>query len=183
MKDYKPVKAQKDPKPRKHKDRLEVVMRPVGELVPYAQNARVHADAQVEALADSLKTFGFTNPVLIHSSGRIIAGHGRVMAAKKAGIEQIPCIVLAHLSEAMVRAYTIADNQLATMAVWDYDVLAAEVDALREEDFDVSALGFSKEELDELLGSPDIEPVSAEKPQKEPSDTTICPKCHHEFVL
>jgi ParB-like chromosome segregation protein Spo0J len=165
-------------------ERLEVVMRSVAELKPYVQNARVHSDAQVEALADSLKTFGFTNPVLIHSSGRIIAGHCRVMAAKKAGIEQIPCIVLAHLSEAMVRAYTIADNQLATMAVWDYDVLAAEVDALREEDFDVSTLGFTQEELIELMGSPNDPPEEPEeKPKKPESDTTICPKCHHEFVL
>jgi ParB-like chromosome segregation protein Spo0J len=164
-------------------ERLEVVMRPVAELTPYALNARTHLPEQIEALATSLKTFGFTNPVLIAKSGQIIAGHGRVMAAKLAGLEQVPCITLANLSEAKIRAYTIADNQLATMAGWDYDVLAAEIDALRESDFDISDLGFSKEELDELIGSPDIEPVSAEKPQKEPSDTTICPKCHHEFVL
>lgn len=165
-------------------ERLEVVMRPVAELEPYVQNARLHSKEQVSALADSIKAFGFTNPVLVHSSGRIIAGHGRVLAAQKAGLEQVPCIVLTHLNEAMVRAYTIADNQLATMAGWDYDVLAAEIDALRDEDFDISLLGFNQEELIEMLGTPNDPPEEPEeKPKKPESDTTICPKCHHEFVL
>jgi len=166
------------------KERLEVVMLPVLDLEPYARNARTHSDEQVKALAESIKTFGFTNPVLTHSSGRIIAGHGRVLAAKKAGLDQVPCIVLGHLTDAMVRAYTIADNQLASMAGWDYDVLAVEIDALREEDFDISSLGFTKEQLDEMLGSPNMPPEAPEeKPKKPESDTTICPKCHHEFVL
>jgi ParB-like chromosome segregation protein Spo0J len=164
-------------------ERLEVVFRPVSELAPYALNARTHSPEQIEVLATSLKNFGFTNPVLIAKSKRIIAGHGRVMAAKLAGLEQVPCITLANLSEAKIRAYTIADNQLATMAGWDYDVLAAEIDALRESDFDISNLGFTKEELEEMIGSPDDPSESEEEKPKKDSDTTICPKCHHEFVL
>jgi ParB-like chromosome segregation protein Spo0J len=164
--------------------RLEVVMKDVRDLLPYKGNARTHSPEQVAALAESISLFGFTNPVLIHSSGRIIAGHGRVDAAKVLGRKQIPCIILEHLSNAQIKAYTIADNQLPTMAGWNYDVLAAEIDALREENFDLSALGFSQQELDELLGSPDEIPETPdEKPKKPDSDTTICPKCHHEFVL
>lgn len=166
----------------KTSDRLEVVMLPVSDLEPYALNARTHSSEQVEALATSIKTFGFTNPVLVAKSGQIIAGHGRVLAAKLAKLEKVPCIVLS-LSEAKLRAYTIADNQLASMAGWDYDVLAAEIDALREADFDISSLGFTQEELEEMLGSPDDPPEPEEEKPKKESDTTICPKCHHEFVL
>jgi ParB-like chromosome segregation protein Spo0J len=173
-----PKKTNKEPE-----ERLDVVMLPVSELEPYAMNARKHSEEQVKSLAASIKSFGFTNPVLIAKNRQIIAGHGRVMAAKLAGLEQVPCIILANLSEAKIRAYTIADNQLASMASWDYDVLAAEIDALRESDFDVSGLGFSKEELDEMLGSPDCPPEPEEEKPKKESDTTICPKCHHEFVL
>jgi ParB family chromosome partitioning protein len=164
--------------------RLEVTMRPVGELEPYARNAREHSDVQIKALAESIRTFGFTNPVLIHSSGRIIAGHGRVLAAKKAGLEQVPCISLDHLDEVKLRAYTIADNQLPAMASWQYDVLAVEIEELRDEGFSLETLGFSGKELDELLGSPDAPPEIPDEEAKKPdSDTTICPKCHHEFVL
>ena len=163
--------------------KLEVTMMPVAKLLPYARNARTHSVEQLSALGESIKTFGFTNPILIHSSGRIIAGHGRVEAAKLLSMEQVPCIILEHLSEAKARAYTIADNQLTSMAGWDYDVLAVEIDALREEDFDISTLGFSEEELAELIGSPSSPPEPEEEEEKPDSDTTICPKCHHEFVL
>lgn len=167
-----------------NKDRLEVVMRPVEELIPYNRNARQHSLAQIICLKESIQQFGFTNPILIHASGRIIAGHGRVEAAKQLGVKQVPCIVLHDMTDAQVKAYTIADNQLPTMATWDYDVLAAEIDELREEGFDMSKLGFTKEELDDLIGSPDETPeIPDEKEKKPDSDTTICPKCHHEFVL
>ena len=167
-----------------NKDRLEVVMRPIAELIPYNRNARQHSLAQIICLMESIKQFGFTNPILIHSSGRIIAGHGRMEAAKQLGVKEVPCIVLHSMTDAQVKAYTIADNQLPAMATWDYDVLAAEIDELREEGFDMSTLGFTQEELDEMIGSPDELPeIPDEKPKKPDSDTTICPKCHHEFVL
>lgn len=175
-------KAMSSPNP---EQRLEVVMRPIVDLEPYARNARKHSDDQIRALSESIRTFGFTNPVLIHGpSGRIVAGHGRVLAAKEAGLNQVPCIALDHLDEVKVRAYTIADNQLPTMAGWDYDVLAAEIEELRDEGFSLESLGFTGKELDELLGSPDAPPEIPDEEAKKPdSDTTICPKCHHEFVL
>jgi ParB-like chromosome segregation protein Spo0J len=172
--------------PQKTNLRMEVVMKPIDELIPYNRNARQHSLVQIICLKESISQFGFTNPVLIHSSGRIIAGHGRVEAAKQLGFKQVPCIVMHDLSEAQVRAYTIADNQLPSMATWDYDILAAEIDELREEGFDMLKMGFTQEELDELLGSPDedLEVTDEEEEKKKPeSDTTICPKCHHEFVL
>jgi ParB-like chromosome segregation protein Spo0J len=161
----------------------KIQIKSLSELRAYQFNARVHDDAQIDALKRSITEFGFTNPVLVHASGRIIAGHGRVKAAYELGLTEVPCIVLDNLSDAQVRAYTIADNQLPQMATWNFDMLAVELDELQEQGFDISSLGFNAEELTEMLGSPEIEPEIAEKPQKEPSDTTICPKCHHEFVL
>lgn len=170
--------------PQKTDLRMEVVMKQIDELVPYNRNARQHSLVQIICLKESISQFGFTNPVLIHFSGRIIAGHGRVEAAKQLGIKQVPCIVMHNMTDAQVKAYTIADNQLPSMATWDYDVLAAEIDELREEGFDMSKLGFTKEELDELCGSPDEDSEISEEEEKKPdSDTTICPKCHHEFVI
>jgi len=165
------------------RNRLEVQMLEVSDLRTYTNNARRHSPEQIDALKSSITAFGFTNPVLATPTGRIIAGHGRVQAALELGMKLVPVIVLADLSDAQIRAYTIADNQLPNMASWDFDVLAAEIDALNDEDFDLNLLGFSKEELDDMLGSPEIPPEVEEKPKKEPSDTTICPKCHHEFVL
>lgn len=159
-------------------------MKPLSELRAYQFNSRVHDGAQIDALKRSIKEFGFTNPILINATGRIIAGHGRVKAAYELGLLEAPCIVLDSLSEAQVRAYTIADNQLPQMATWNFDMLAVELDELQEAGFDISALGFNAEELTELLGSPDeIPEIEEEKEQKAEKDTTICPKCHHEFVL
>jgi ParB-like chromosome segregation protein Spo0J len=161
----------------------EIEFKSLSELRAYQFNARVHDDAQIDALKRSIQEFGFTNPVLVNATGRIIAGHGRVKAAYELGMTTVPCLVLNHLTEAQVRAYTIADNQLPQMATWNFDMLAVEIDELQEQGFDVSTLGFNADELTELLGSPEIEPEIEENPQKEPSDTTICPKCHHEFVV
>lgn len=160
-----------------------IVMKPLSELRAYQFNARLHDGAQIDALKRSIKEFGFTNPVLINSSGRIIAGHGRMKAADELGMSELPCLVL-DLSEAQARAYTIADNQLPQMASWDFDMLAVELDELQEGGFDISTLGFNAEELTEMLGSPNEMPeISEEEDEKAEKDTTICPKCQHEFVL
>ena len=97
---------------------MEITHRQTDTLTPYARNSRTHSRAQIAKLADSIREFGFTNPVLIDATGGIIAGHGRVMAARKLGMESVPCIVLAHLTEAQRRAYVIADNKLALNAGW-----------------------------------------------------------------
>jgi ParB-like chromosome segregation protein Spo0J len=120
---------------------------PVEKLVPYERNARTHSPEQVRQLAASIAEFGFLNPILVDSKAGIIAGHGRLMAAKDMGLAEVPVVVLDHLNEAQRRAYVIADNKLALNASWDVDLLALEVDALRVEDFDIELLGFREEEL------------------------------------
>ena len=119
------------------------------DLIPFASNARLHSDGQIAAIAGSIREFGFNNPVLIAPDGTIIAGHGRVMAAKKLGLETVPVIVLAHLSEAQRRAYVIADNRLAeTGGGWDWEMLRAELDHITElGGIDIELTGFSPEDL------------------------------------
>ncbi len=124
---------------------------PVDRLIPYAANARTHSDAQVDKVAASIKEFGFTSPILVDGKDGIIAGHCRLMAARKLGLEQVPVIILDHLSDAQRRAYILADNRLALDSGWDNDILAAELDRLREDGYDLEVIGFSDEELGGLL--------------------------------
>ena len=121
------------------------------DLIPYVNNSRTHSDEQVTQLASSMKEFGFTNPVLIDEDGGLIAGHGRVLAAKKLGIEELPSIVLAGLTESQKKAYIIADNQLPLNAGWDLDKLKLEIENLKELDFDIDLLGFDDDFLSGLL--------------------------------
>lgn len=123
---------------------------PVDTLIPYEKNARTHSDEQINQIANSIKEFGFTNPILVDSSQGIIAGHGRLAAAKRLKLDKVPVIILDHLTPAQKRAYVIADNKLALNSGWDTQLLSEEIEALRLEDFDVSVLGFSEEELGEL---------------------------------
>lgn len=130
---------------------------PVSDLIPYARNSRTHSDEQVTQIAASIREFGFTNPVLIDSNGTIIAGHGRVMAAKKVGLAEVPCLRVQHLSPSQIRAYVIADNKLALNAGWDDEMLKAELLTLQEEGFNTDLIGFSDDELNALLNSEIIE--------------------------
>lgn len=132
----------------------KVELRPLHDLLPYARNSRKHEDWQVAKIAASIREFGFTNPVLIDSDGTIIAGHARVMAALKLDLPIVPCIVLGHLNETQRRAYVIADNQLATISTWDDEMLKAEALELQAEAFDLSLLGFSEDELKEIIDTP-----------------------------
>ena len=125
--------------------------RNVSDLIPYVNNSRTHSDEQVAQVAASIKEFGFTNPILIDDAGMIIAGHGRVMAAKKLGVESVPCIVLSGLSEAQKKAYIIADNNLALNAGWDLDTLRLEIEHLSEVDFNLDVLGFDGDTIEKLL--------------------------------
>ena len=133
---------------------LAVQYRPLDSLKPYEKNSRTHSDAQISQIAASITEFGFTNPVLIDGEGGIIAGHGRVLAAKALGLADVPVLVLDHLTAAQRRAYVIADNKLALNAGWDEDVLRAEIEALGAEDIDLGLLGFDDAELDALLNPP-----------------------------
>jgi DNA modification methylase len=127
-------------------------------LIPYARNSRTHAEGQVAQLAASMRAFGFTNPVLIDEKGVIIAGHGRIMAAKQAGLDTVPCIRLTHLSDAQKRALVIADNKLALNAGWDEKMLALEMRDLMAEGFDVGLTGFDLPDIDELIAGLDAMP-------------------------
>lgn len=130
---------------------LKVVYRKVSELIPYARNARTHSDEQISRIASSIQEFGWTNPILIDGDSGIIAGHGRVLAARKIGIEEVPTIELSGLSDAQKRAYILADNRLALDAGWDNELLAVELEELKDLNFDVSLTGFSPEEIDGLI--------------------------------
>ena len=123
----------------------------IDKLIPYARNSRTHSDAQVAQIAASIKEFGFTNPVLIDETGSIIAGHGRVMAARKLAITDIPSIRLTHLTDAQKKAYIIADNKLALNAGWDDEMLAVELTDLKDMGFDLDLTGFSTDEIEALL--------------------------------
>ena len=131
-------------------------------LIPYARNSRTHSNAQVAQIAASIKEFGFTNPVLIDETGSIIAGHGRVMAARKLAIADVPSIRLTHLTEAQKKAYVIADNKLALNAGWDDEMLAVELTDLKDMDFNLDLTGFSAEEIDTLLTPTIIEGLTDE---------------------
>jgi DNA modification methylase len=132
-------------------DDLAIAWRPLGALIPYARNPRTHSDAQVAQIAASIREFGWTNPVLVDGASGIIAGHGRVLAARKLGLDRVPVIELAHMSEAQKRAYVLADNQLALNAGWDEALLRVELADLSEMGFDLGLIGFGDGELERLL--------------------------------
>ena len=130
---------------------LSIKYRKSGDLIPYINNSRTHSDNQVQQVASSIKEFGFTNPILIDEGDGIIAGHGRLMAAQKLGLDEVPTITLEGLTEAPRKAYGIADNQLAMNAGWDFEALRIEVDRLSELDVDIDLLGFDDDFLNDLL--------------------------------
>lgn len=121
------------------------------DLIPYAGNTRTHDEKQVAQVAASIKEFGFTNPILVDGENGIIAGHGRLMAAQKLGMETVPCLRLGHLTDAQRRAYIIADNKLALNAGWDEDALAVEIERLLEDGFDLDLTGFGEDEISDFL--------------------------------
>jgi DNA modification methylase len=152
----------------------------VSDLVPYARNARTHSDAQVAQIAASIREFGFTNPILIDAERGVIAGHGRLMAARKLGMDEVPVIELAHLTPAQRRAYILADNRLALSAGWDEDLLRIELGELRDEGFDLGLTGFNADEIGRLLvdaaeglTDPDEVPAAPEVAVSQPGDVWI----------
>lgn len=121
----------------------------VDDLVPYEKNARTHSAEQIDRICRSIEQFGFLNPVLVYKDNVIIAGHGRVMAAKKLGLKTVPCLKAEDLTEEQMKAYVIADNKIAEDAGWDFDILREELTHLQDMDFDISLTGFdSLAELD-----------------------------------
>ena len=158
---------------------LEIIFRKTSDLIPYAKNSRTHSNDQILQIASSIKEFGFTNPVLIDSKCGIIAGHGRIMAARKLGIELIPTVELSHLTETQKRAYIIADNKMALNAGWDLDILRNEFEFFESVDFDTSLTGFSLDEI-KINFAPGLEDDQGKLDQLEPKFIS-CPNCGKEF--
>ena len=135
----------------------EMQLVPIGKLVPYVNNARTHSKEQINKLRSSLREFGFVNPVIIDREFNVIAGHGRILAAKEENIEQVPCVFVDHLTEAQKKAYILADNRFALDAGWDEEMLRVEMEALQGMDFDISLTGFDETEIADLLSLDDGE--------------------------
>jgi len=133
----------------------KVQRRSVKSIIPYARNSRTHSDEQVAQIAASIKEWGFTNPILVDVDGEIIAGHGRLLAAQKLGLDEVPCITAVGWSDAQKKAYVIADNKLALNAGWDNDMLSIEFAELKDMDFDLGLTGFDADELAKLLQEPE----------------------------
>jgi hypothetical protein len=161
--------------------KCQIVSRPLADLKPYKANARTHSKRQVRQIADSIKAFGFNNPVLVNSEKQIIAGHGRVAAAALLGLKEVPTLELAHLSPEECRAYILADNKLAQNAGWDSELLALELQGLIDLDFDVGLTGFSLGEIELVLEdareastdetpAEDVMPPSGDVPVSKPGD-------------
>jgi hypothetical protein len=153
------------------------------DLIPYARNSRTHSEGQVSQIAGSIREFGFTNPVLIDGNNGIIAGHGRVMAAQKLGLDEVPCIRLGHLTETQRRAYIIADNKLALNSGWDDEMLGLELGELAVLDLDIGLIGFDDDELGDLMAEttegetdPDDVPEPPVDPVTVPGDVWLLGK-------
>lgn len=168
---------------------MQIEQMPVADLRPYERNSRTHSEAQVEQIIASIRAFGFTSPVLIDADNRIIAGHGRVLAATKMGMATVPCLRLEGLTEEQIRAYVIADNKLAENAGWDMDLLRLEIGDLKKLGFDLELMGFDTLELGELLSyiaptdgqtDPDAVPDVPAEPITKPGDLWLLG--HHRLL-
>ena len=161
---------------------MQIEQVPVEKLIPYVNNSRTHSEEQVAQIAASIREFGFNNPVLIDKDDTIIAGHGRIQAARKLGLAEVPCVRLEHLTETQRKAYIIADNRLALNAGWDSELLKLELHEL-DGNIDLNLLGFTVPELTIAMGfGADFEPGTEDDQGKlDQKDPIICPACSHEF--
>lgn len=163
-------------------EKLKVVYRKVEDLIPYARNARTHSDEQVTQIASSIKEFGFNNPILLDGENGVIAGHGRLMAAKKLGLSEVPCIELQGLTQTQKKAYILADNKIALNSGWDYEILKVELEDLKTQDIDMDAIGFTDFDISSIDNDGFFDEIDNTKPEKEPK-TIKCPNCGEEIVL
>jgi len=165
----------------KHTERLELIA--IDKLIPYANNARTHSNDQIKKIQASLREFGFVNPVLIDKDCGIIAGHGRVEAAKREGMTEVPCVWVEHLTEAQKKAYILADNRIAEDAGWDMEVLKVELEGLQDINFDIDLIGFDNEEIQGITG--EHESIDLDDYSDKDAGKTLChcPKCGFEFEV
>lgn len=156
----------------------------VNDLIPYVNNARNHPPQQIEKIASSMREFGFVNPVIIDSKNNVIAGHGRIEAAKKLGLDEVPCLLVDHLSDAQRKAYILADNRIQLDSDWNEDLLKIELEGLEDLDFDLSLTGFDETELDTLFDNINFDPATEEEQGQLDELDPIwisCPHCGKEF--
>ena len=178
----------------KQKLKSEIKYLPTDSLLPYNRNARIHSGLQVEHIAQSIQEFGFLNPILIDSASKtIIAGHGRLLAAQKLGLETVPTVAFNHLTDTQRKAYTLADNKLALDADWDFDLLKSELDELKLEDFDLDIIGFDEDvntilQINSPAPLPTFEPKlpkdehnGESKPQEHKLTLIVNCKCEEEL--
>jgi ParB-like chromosome segregation protein Spo0J len=160
---------------------MKIINIPINDLKEYENNSRTHSEEQITQIVNSIKEFGFTNPILIDNKNLIIAGHGRLLAAKKLDLKEVPTIVLNNLSEEQKKAYIIADNQLAMNAGWDFEMLKNEIMAIAD-DIDLNLLGFNEQELANIIdGLELIEPELQEQEYKEVFNVIInCEDENHQ---
>ncbi len=142
---------------------LQIEYRNVDELIPYARNARTHSNEQIAQLAASIKEFGFNTPIATDADNMVLCGHGRLLAARKVGMETVPTVCLSHLSETQKKAYILADNRLALNAGWDDELLKLEIVDLSDTDFALETLGFDDMELDAILNPEEGAPAEDSK--------------------
>lgn len=162
---------------------MQITYKAIDSLIPYVKNSRTHSDQQVAQIAASIKEFGFTNPVLLDEHGGIVAGHGRVMAARKLKLDEVPTITLGWLTDTQRRAYVIADNKLALNAGWDYEMLTFELGELDASGFNLELTGFVGNDLTETMFGKVFEQDSP-KDFKEVDESDLdkkCPRCGFEF--
>ncbi len=162
-------------------DRLEIKYLSIDEIIPYSRNPRTHSEEQIAQIAASIREFGFTNPILIDSKQGIVAGHGRLAAAKELGLEKVPCIDLNHLTEEQKRAYVIADNKLALNGGWDDELLRLELTELKELGADLELTGFDAMELGDIMLGTDVEFKEYDESAADDVQLLTCPKCGHTF--
>ena len=160
---------------------LRVEYRPLESLVPYARNPRAHSDDQVSQIAASIREFGFTNPILLDGANGIIAGHGRLAAARLLELKTVPCIELGHLSEAQKRAYIIADNKLALNGGWNEDLLRLELTDLKALGANLELIGFDAMELADIMLGKDVSFKEYDESAADDVELLTCPKCGHSF--
>ena len=130
---------------------MELQTRKVSDLIPYINNSRTHSEEQINQIISSIKEFGFTNPILLEEENGIIAGHGRLMAVRKMGWSEVPCVTIKGLTKTQIKALNIADNQIALNAGWDLEKLSLELESLKEGNFDLAILGFNKDFLSDIV--------------------------------
>ena len=162
---------------------MKITQKKVDNLIPYINNSRTHSDEQVAQRAASIKEFGWTNPILVDGDNSIIAGHGRLLAARKLGYKEVPTIELADLTETQKKAYIIADNKLALNAGWDNEILSIELGSLQSANFNIELLGFDAIELSDLFDE-QIKELKSNTEEIDPDEYDMnckCPKCGFEF--